>query len=238
MKRIVVCLVLLAVTGLLPSRGHAASTMLLKEAKVREAVTGFIMEKTAGSGMDIRIVRIGYGGDLTVPAGKVAFDLVASQQWEGWGKTVLGLVVRVDGRVVRNTSVPVEVEALTEMVVALRPLERGEVIGEGDVALQKRDLAAAPPKICRDPAEVVGKRARIGLRANVPIRADFLEKVPLVKYGQPVTIIAENGALRVTAAGRAKGTGAEGDSIAVENLGSRKDVRARVLDSGSVAVDF
>lgn len=239
MRAIVACLVLAALVGLpVPGDAAAGKTVPLKEARVREAVTGFIMERTAGSGLDIRIVHIGYRGDVAVPAGRVSFDLVAPQQWEGWGRTVLGLVVRVDGRVVRNTSVPVEVEALTEMVVALRPLERGEVIGEGDVALQKRDLATAPPKICRVPAEVVGKRARIGLKANAPIRSDFLEKVPLVKYGQPVVIIAENGALRVTAAGRAKGVGAEGDIIAVENLGSRKDVRARVLDSGSVAVDF
>ncbi|TLN04713.1 hypothetical protein FDZ71_11925, partial [bacterium] len=67
MNRIVICLVLLAMTGLLPSRGAAAPTTVLKEVKVREAVTGFIMERTAGSGMDIRIVSIGYGGDLTVP---------------------------------------------------------------------------------------------------------------------------------------------------------------------------
>lgn len=239
MRTIVVCLVLVAAVGLLYSgECAAAKNAVLKEQAVREAVTGFIMEKTAESGLEIRIGRIGYSGDITVPAGRVSFDVVVPQQWEGWGKAVLGLVVRVDDRVVRNTSVPVEVEALTEMVVALRPLERGEVIRDGDVALQKRDLATAPPKICRDSAEAVGKRARIGLKANAPIRSDFLEKVPLVKYGQPVTIIAENGALRVTAAGKAKGTGAEGDLIPVENLGSRKDVRARVLDSGSVAVEF
>jgi len=239
MRTIAACLLLAALVRLfLPQDCFAARTVPLKEAQVREAVTAFIMERTAGSGLDIRIVHIGYRGDVAVPAGRVGFEVVAPRQWEGWGKTVLGLVVRVDDRVVRNSSVPVEVEALAEMVVALRPLERGEVIAEGDIALQKRDLASAPPRISRDPAEVVGKRARIGLRANAPIRSDFLEKVPLVKYGQPVVIIAENGALRVTAPGRAKGSGAEGDLIAVENLGSRKDVQARVLDSGSVAVDF
>ncbi|MRR33916.1 flagellar basal body P-ring formation protein FlgA [bacterium] len=239
MYRFAAGFVLLITVGLLLAPGGAcAGTVLLKEKRVLEAVSGFIMEKTANSGMEIRIGRIGYSGDLSVPSGKVTFELVAPRQWEGWGKVLLGLVIRVDERVVRNTSVPVEVEALTEMVVALRPLERGEVVTDGDVALQKRDLATAPAKICRDPAEVVGKKVRVGIRGNTPVRGDYLEKVPLVKYGQLVTIIAENGALRVTAAGKAKGAGAEGDLVAVQNLGSKKDVQARVLDSGTVAVDF
>jgi flagella basal body P-ring formation protein FlgA len=239
MNKFVALFTLLIMAGFFLSPGGVcAGTVLLKEKRVREAVSDFIMEKTANSGMEIRIGRIGYSGDLAVPPGKVTFELVAPQQWAGWGKVLLGLVIRVDERVVRNMSVPVEVEALAEMVVALRPLERGEVINEGDVAVQKRDLAVAPAKVCRDMSEVVGKKVRIGIRGNGPIRGDYLEKVPLVKSGQLVTIVAENGSLRVTAAGKAKGSGAEGDLVAVQNLSSKRDVQARVLDSGTVAVDF
>jgi flagella basal body P-ring formation protein FlgA len=221
----------------LPANATKGGTVL-KEKTVRSAVSSYLLDKTKDSGMEIRIKKIGFSGDLTVSSGNVTYEFIAPRQWEGWGKTLLGLVIRVDDRVVRNLSIPVEVEALAEMVVSLRPLERGDVIGEGDVALQKRDMSSGSAKICRDPEQVIGKKVRIAIRGNTPVRSDYLEKVPLVKYGQLVTIIAENGSLRVTAAGKTKGAGAEGDAVLVQNLASKKDVQARVIDSGTVAVDF
>jgi flagellar basal body P-ring formation protein FlgA len=166
------------------------------------------------------------------------FDVVAPRQWEGWGKTTVALIVRVNDRVEKNLSIPVEIEALTNMVVAVRPLERGEIVAATDVSLQQRDLATAPGKISRNLADVIGKRVRVGIRGNAPVRSDYLEKQPLVKSGQNVTIIAENAMLKITAVGRVKTSGAEGDLVTVQNLGSMKDVQARVVDAGTVRVEF
>ena len=86
--------------------------------------------------------------------------------------------------------------------------------------------------------EVVGKRLKAGVRGNNPLRSDNLERVPLVKSGQMVTMLLENGVLKITLAGRAKGAGAEGDLIMVQNLSSNRDVAARVIDAQTVRVDF
>jgi flagella basal body P-ring formation protein FlgA len=124
------------------------------------------------------------------------------------------------------------------MAVTVRPLERGEIVGNPDVVMQKRDIASVPGKICRSLSDVVGKRVRIAMRGNLPVRSDYLERVPLIKSGQAVTIIAENDMMRITALGKAKNSGAEGDLIMVQNLSSLKDIPARVIDSNSVRVDF
>ncbi len=202
MKNILFSILLLWLFGLCPLAGEAATVQVVKEKTLRGAVTAYIKGKTGGSGLEITVKRIGLSGDMVVPSGRLSFDFIASQQWEGWGKSLLGMLVRVDDRVVKNVSVPVEVEALAPMVVTLRPLAHGEVIGPADVAVQKRDLAGLVGRICYDPAEAVGKRVRVPQRGNMPLRTDFLEKVPLVKYGQLVTIVADNGVLRVTAAVR------------------------------------
>ncbi|MEA5114696.1 MAG: flagellar basal body P-ring formation chaperone FlgA [Geobacteraceae bacterium] len=238
MKRHVVTIMLLVLMGAFCTPVKGAGGTVLREKKIREAITAYIMERTNGTGLEIRIKRIVYSGDMSLPSGKVSYEFMAPRQWEGWGRTNLGFIVRVDDSVVRNMSVPVEVEALADMVVALRPLVRGEIISEGDVALQKRDLAGISGKVAFDTPSVVGKVVRINIRGNSPVRSDFLEKVPIIKYGQMVTIVAEDGSLRVTAAGRAKGSAAEGDLVMVQNLNSKKDVQGRVLDSGTVAVDF
>jgi flagella basal body P-ring formation protein FlgA len=72
----------------------------------------------------------------------------------------------------------------------------------------------------------------------MPVRGDYLERVPLIKSGQLVTIVAENDVVRITASGRAKGSGAAGDMIAVQNLNSQKEIAGRVVDASTVRVDF
>jgi flagellar basal body P-ring formation protein FlgA len=239
MKKFTIRFVFIALVWCLTASGSAfAGGPVLSEKKVRAAVKDFILDRTRDSGMEIKIKRITIDEDISVPAGKVSYEIIAPDQWQGWGKTVLGLVIRVDDQLVRNMSIPVEVEALTDMVVALYPLPHGMVVGEKDVSLQKRDISDVSGKVSFNLADVLGKRVRVPIRANTPVRSDYLEKVPLIKNGQVVTIVAENGAFRVTATGMARGTGAEGDLIMVQNMSSKKSVQGRVVDAGTVAVNF
>lgn len=214
------------------------ATQTIPNARVKEAVAEFVRQKTEGLGMETTLKRIGFQGDLKVPAGEVSFDVAAPNRWEGWGKANLAVIVRVNDRVERNISVPVEVEALGDAVVVLRALERGDVIGPNDVTVQRRDISTLTGRVYRSADEVIGKRARMPVRVNMPLRGDQLEKVPLVKSGQLVTILVENQVMRLTATGKARGNGAEGDIVMVQNLGSLKEVPARVIDAGTVQVDF
>lgn len=208
------------------------------EARIQEAVSGYIQQKTAHLGLDIRIKRLSVNGNPVLPEGPLDFEVVAPQQWEGWGSANLAVVARQRDRVVLNTSVQVEVEALADMVVALRQLDYGTIISGADVAVQKRDVASTAGKYARDPNDVVGKRARTSIRANAAIRTDQVEKVPIIKSGQIVTIVAENAVMKITVTGRARNAGAEGDTIMVQNMSSLKEIPARVINATTVQVGF
>lgn len=236
MRLAAVMAVLVLVVGTAAFAAPAFQT--IPNARVKEAIAEFVRQKTDGLGMETTLKRIGVQGDLKVPVGEVSFEVAAPNRWEGWGKANLAVIVRVNDRVERNISVPVEVEALGDTVVVLRALERGDVIGPGDVTVQRRDISTLTGRVYRSADEVIGKRARMPVRANMPLRGDQLEKVPLVKSGQLVTILVENQAMRLTATGKARGNGAEGDIVMVQNLGSLKEVPARVIDAGTVQVDF
>ena len=223
---------------LLPLPALAAPGVTVPESDVRQVLVDYVKNRTASLGLEIKVKKIGLSGDLQLPAGTVTYEVVAPQQWEGWGSANLALIVRVDDRVVKNLAVRVEVEALTDMVVATRTLERGEIVTAADVALQKRDLAGVTGKICRSQAEAIGKQVKVGMRGNTPVRGDYLERVPLVKSGQMVTMVLEGPSLKITVPGRSKSTGAEGDLITVQNLSSNKDVAARVIDAQTVRVEF
>ncbi|MBU5611498.1 flagellar basal body P-ring formation chaperone FlgA [Geomonas azotofigens] len=232
-----VALLVLPLSGFARAAGPAAVNVV-SEATVKAAIKEYLVQKAAPLNADITVKKINYQGDLKLPAGRVTFDVVAPDRWEGYGPASVALVVRVDDQVKKNQTVLVEVEALAEMVVAARTLERGEVLTSSDLAIVKRDLAQVQGRYFNNIDEAVGLRVKSTLRANAPIRKDNLEKVPIVKSGQVVTIVAENDVVRITATGRAKGSGASGDLITVQNLSSQKEIAARVVDATTVKVDF
>jgi len=211
---------------------------LVSEAMVRGAISDFLLRKAAPLNAQVSVKKIGYHGDLKLPEGRVSFEVVAPERWEGYGNASVALVVRVDDQVKKNLTVLVEVEALAEMVVAARTLERGEVLAPSDLSLVRRDIAHVQGRYMNEIDEAVGLRVKSAMRANAPLRKDYLERVPIVKSGQVVTIVVENEVVRITASGRAKGAGALGDTIMVQNLSSQREVAARVVDATTVRVDF
>lgn len=216
----------------------SAPTTTISEAEVRQVVVDYLKSRINGIDVELNVRKINYKGALVLPKGKVSFEVMAPRQWEGWGNGNLALIVRVDDRVEKNIPINVEVEALASMLVTVRPLERGEVITAADVTMQKRDMAGVAGRICCSADEVVGKRVRNSLRANVPLRSDAVEKVPIIKSGQMVTILLENPVMRITATGQAKEAGAEGDTVMVRNLSSKQYVPATVIDGSTVKVEF
>ena len=210
-----------------------------RDAELKEAVAAYVKQKTANLGYDVHIKRISINGNPKLPEGPLDYEVVAPQQWEGWGAANLAVLVRQGDRVVSNTSMRVEVEALTDMVVTLRELERGAVITSADVAVQKRDAGSVSGgKFIGSIKDAVGKQVRTAIRANTVVRADLVEKVPLIKSGQMVTIVAENEVMKVSVAGKARSSGAEGDVIMVQNLNSLKEIPARVISATTVQVGF
>jgi len=228
-------MILLSVVTLCPRQALSATD---REQEVREAVTAFVTSRTAGMGWDIHIRRLTISDALKLPEGGIEYEIVAPQQWEGWGNVSIAVVARQKDRVVRNISVWVDIEALTTMVVALHQIENGELISAADVVVQKREITQNSHLAARTIDEVIGKKARTIIRANQPVRADLVERVPLVKSGQMVTIVAENELLKISVSGKARSQGAEGDTIRVQNLSSLKEISARVVNATTVQVAF
>ena len=222
----------------LPSPVDPPAANLVSEGELQRVIGNFLLQKGAALNALVSVKKIGYQGEMKLPAGRVSFEVIAPERWEGYGNASVALIVRVDDQVKRNITVLVEVEALAEMVVATRTLERGEVLTASDLVLARRDLSQVQGRFLKSTEDAVGLRVKSAIRANSPVRGDYLERVPIVKSGQMVTILVENEVVRITASGRAKGSGALGDSIMVQNLSSQKDVAARVLDATTVRVDF
>lgn len=125
---------------------------------------------------------------------------------------------------VQPSSVPV--------VVALRPLARGDLITAADVELQDFDYLRKNGDR-RLPIEsvgsVIGMEAGRAIPAGSVVYTDQVQSPILVKRGDLVSISTRGGGFRVRISARARQDGARGDLVQVESLETKERFDVRVV---------
>ncbi len=119
-----------------------------------------------------------------------------------------------------------------ETVIAARTIPSHAVIGPADLSLHPGRV----PGALDDPAEAIGREARVILYAGRPIRPGDIGPPALIERNQLVTIVYRRGDLEILAEGRALGRAAEGERLQVMNLASRATVTGKVTGTGAVRV--
>ena len=115
-----------------------------------------------------------------------------------------------------------------------RPVERGEVLKESDLTVQRRPKSegGAISRI----AEAVGLAARHELRPDQPLRTADLTKPDIVQRNDTVAIIYQAPGIVLTLRGQAQAGGAIGDTIGVLNSDSKRIVQGVITAPGRVTV--
>lgn len=120
--------------------------------------------------------------------------------------------------------------ASAESLVALRTVKARTIIAAEDLTT----VAAAIPGALQDPAEIIGREARVTLYAGRPIRAEDLGAPTLVDRNQTVILIFQAGGLSIRTDGRALDRAGAGEQIRVMNLSSRQTVTGTVAADGTI----
>jgi flagellar basal body P-ring formation protein FlgA len=144
--------------------------------------------------------------------------------------------VRCDGSQSWRLFVPVRVSAFRMVVVAAVPLERGKVLAADDVILAEREVSASTGGYLAQSEAAVGRTLRRPVAPGAILTPSALTSAVLVRRGQPVTLEARANGFTVQMAGIAKGDGALGQTIPVENTSSRKVLQGVVRNEKSVQV--
>lgn len=122
-----------------------------------------------------------------------------------------------------------------EVAVLTRPIARGEAISIDDVAFVPA-TRATPADAITELDALVGMSARRALAADRPLRPGDVMVAPLVRRGEPVTLLFQSGSVRITLRGRALEDGGAGETIRVLNSDSERTVEAIVEGPGVARV--
>jgi flagella basal body P-ring formation protein FlgA len=136
----------------------------------------------------------------------------------------------------RQFTLDVQVSLPAKMVVAVRSLSRGTIIGPGDVELRMDVQPGRGAKPLYSLDKVVGRQTTRSITAGQILQQESVQAPLLVKRGDVVTVYVRSGGIRIRTNGRSRDDGSLGDLIAVESMLDRKTFFAQVCAAREVEV--
>jgi flagella basal body P-ring formation protein FlgA len=123
-----------------------------------------------------------------------------------------------------------------EAAVVVRPIARGDVLRSSDIAIERRPKSEVHSDAVRDVQAAIGLAARQPLKAGQVVRRNDLAKPELVFRNEPVIMVFEQPGIMLTLRGKSLESGAEGDTVNVVNMQTKKTLQGTVIGHGRVAV--
>jgi flagella basal body P-ring formation protein FlgA len=120
-----------------------------------------------------------------------------------------------------------------EVAVLARNVERGDIIRVSDVVVERRPRSELQGDGLSQ-AQALGMAVKRAMRSGQALRATDLAKAEVVQRDQAVTIVVRMPGIHLTMRGKAVEAGAEGDTVNVINLQSKRTVQGTVIGPGQV----
>jgi flagella basal body P-ring formation protein FlgA len=219
----------LALASAAGSRASAAST---DPADIRHAAEQYIRELAGNRGtvfataghLDARLQLPVCAGELTpflspgavVRARTTVGVRCAGPAWTVW--------------------LPVAVDAEASVLVARRPLRRGDVPAAADFEPARRRVPGLASAFVTDAGVLGAQRLRRPIAAGEALEGDMLESPPLVRRGQRVTAVSRSAGIEVRVAADAMANAAAGDRLRMRNPLTGRMLEGTVQPDGTVTI--
>ena len=126
--------------------------------------------------------------------------------------------------------------ATLEVVVLAHAVERGAVLRDSDIDIERRPRAEVGRDAITDRDRVVGLAARDNLQTGRLVRSIDLMRPEIVQRNETVTLVYEIPGIMLTVRGKATEGGAQSDVISVLNEQSKRLIQGVVVAPGRVAI--
>lgn len=183
---------------------------------------------------DIRFIPRALPLPFKIPAGEFNCEVIPSNP-AILGSNRFSLIFRNGNHVLKNMSVRGTLEAISNAVVAAKPIKRGTILSRQHLKKARVDIARTPDS-ATDYSEFIGLKLKKNMRAGSPLTLQQVEVLPVVHRGEKVKIVINSGSMLLTATGLAHSDGKKDQIIRVQNIHSRKVLFCRVTAPGMVEV--
>lgn len=164
-----------------------------------------------------------------------AHEIEVDEAMEGKipGRAVLRLKVRETPEAeAKRVTATVDASVHAPALVAARQMYKGEVLGPKDVLVKRIRMESGKGYLPPNPRAAVGRELAKNLPAGAPLVASESTATEAVKRGAEIVVVKEGTGWEVRTRAKALAGGMVGDTITVEDLGTKAKFHARITDFG------
>lgn len=228
-------LIIVGIFALLPNIAAAMDSAALRRS-VESYMAGYADKLLSRYGRKGRIDYSVASLDARLTLPDCAEPLKIEARDQGQLSSRLNLQVSCLRGNVWSVYVPVDINVHQPVVVAVKPLARGQTIGAGDVQLSEANISRLSGQYLTSLDGAVGMDVKRPILQGGAVLQEQLDAPLLVRRGEVVTISAETGAIAVKMQGVAMTDGRLGEQIRIKNKASSHVVEAQVVAPGQAMV--
>lgn len=153
------------------------------------------------------------------------------------GVNTVALDVEVDGKIVANTSLVIQIKTTADVLVATDTIQTGQPLNAQNTMRERRDISRAT-----DPLPVDSSNANIDwiagrvISSGSTIRSSDVKLPSDICKGDSVSLVVKCGKVTLHTSAEARQDGRIGDTIRVLTAVSKEDVKAKVMGPGMVEI--
>jgi len=204
------------------------------EESILQAIEQYSREKIGSQEVELKVTLKKYGSNLDQEVDSVKI-IEAYKEPNAVGNVILPFEI-VDGDKTKKVFIRAKVEVLKDVVVAQKKIERGQHIGEEDVALEKRDIAILPKKFYTEPDYLLITQAKTTIPKGSTIFEWMVKEIPLIRHGEEVMIRILGDNLMVETKGIVLEDGYPGQMVRFRAKDSKDIIIGKVVALGLVEV--
>ena len=206
----------------------------LNAANLQEAIRSFVTREMQGTPgiVSITTTPLDASSRLGECANPSVFLPAGSRLWGD-----LNIGVRCREPTEWTVYLPVTVRIKGTYLVSSNKLPAGKILTAADISLREGDLTTLPSTLLTDPASALGKRTRLNIPAQLPLRSEHLVQLPVIRQGQNVRILAHGPSFSISSEGTALANALEGETIRIRTS-SGQTITGIARTNGLVEIPF
>jgi len=201
-------------------------------------ITQYVRDQSSWTEDDIRIEFPAKISELNLKGENISYDISRCGKEAMIGNC--NFIVRFfdDGIQVAKYKIRADIEIRENYLASARVIKRNAIIEPRDIQVMKRWVRTPSLKSIADADEIVGKRLVTGIGPDREIKRSMIKEPVLVKKGEMVRIVLDDGRMSLMAMGVAEEEGVDRQRIRVKNLSSQKVIFAKVVGEAFVRVEL
>lgn len=211
---------------------------VLKVTAIEKAGKDYMLDTLEWDRNRLEVKVIYEGKRILIPDENVTFDCKLPGRKKRVGRVHFLCLLKIAGETKKRLRLYADVKVSYDVYRPIRSLKMGHVLQPGDIELTQVKSDHVLRNIISDETDIMGHRLIRNLEEGETILAHMVKKIPMVKTGDRILIVANKGSLRVTAPGVIRQNGFKNDTVRVENLQSRKIILGTVIDSRTIQINF